>query len=146
MLEIACLILVGERIGVLATIALIFATSALGALLLRVQGFGLLTRIRREMDAGRVPSRELAHGVVIVVAGILLIIPGFISDVLGILLFVPGFRDLGWRMVGRRIRVFTGPYGRRPGPAANDRVIDLDEGDYSREPEDERSRLPEDRR
>lgn len=144
-LEIAVLVTVGGEIGVLATIALIFGTAALGAVLLRIQGFGILTRIRNEMDAGRVPSREMAHGVMIMIAGVLLMIPGFVSDVLGLLLFLPPFRDLGWSALKRRIRIITastdGPFRRARQPG----TIDLDADEYSRDDERDSVRLPPDR-
>lgn len=104
-LEIAVFVVVGSKIGVLATLGLVFATAVLGSILLRIQGFGLVGRIRREVDAGRVPGRELVHGVMMVAAAILLITPGFITDAIGFLLFIPPFRDLGWRFLRRRILV-----------------------------------------
>ena len=72
--EIAGFVIVGSQIGVLATLALVIAAGVLGALLLRVQGFGVMARVRKELDAGNDPSRELANGAMILVAGILLLI------------------------------------------------------------------------
>ncbi len=124
---------VGREIGALATVGLVLASSIAGAMLLRHQGLSVMTRIRAEMDAGRDPSRQLAHGAMIVVASILLIIPGFITDIIGLLLFLPPVRDLAWRTFKGRIVVAssftTGGFSSRP----RDRVIDLDDGDYSRE-------------
>jgi UPF0716 protein FxsA len=59
------------------------------------------------MRANRVPGRELVHGVMILVAGVLLLTPGFVTDSLGFLLFVPAFRDMVWRLVKDRIVVQT---------------------------------------
>ncbi|MBZ9703302.1 MULTISPECIES: FxsA family protein [unclassified Mesorhizobium] len=133
LLEIAGFVIVGRQIGALATVGLVLASSIAGALLLRHQGFGVMSRISTEMGAGRDPSRQLAHGAMIVLAAILLIIPGFISDIFGILLFLPPVRDLAWRRLKGRIVVATnfsaGGFRGRP----RDRVIDLDDGDYSRE-------------
>lgn len=133
LLEIAGFVVVGREIGALATVGLVLASSIAGAMLLRHQGLSVMTRIRAEMDAGRDPSRQLAHGAMIVVASILLIIPGFITDIIGLLLFLPPVRDLAWRTFKGRIVVATnfttgGFSGRR-----RDRVIDLEDGDYSRE-------------
>lgn len=142
-LEIACLIAVGGEIGVLATLALVFGTAVLGSILLRVQGFGILRRIQMEMDAGRVPSREMAHGVMIMLAGLLLMAPGFITDLVGLLLFIPGLRDAGWSLIRRRIRLFT--WSRRGhGRHAGERqpTIDLDNDDYTRS---DHTRLPPER-
>lgn len=135
LLEIAGFVLVGSEIGVLSTIGLVLLSAVLGSILLRVQGFGVMTRIRTEMEAGRDPSKELANGAMIVLAGILLVIPGFISDIVGILLFLPPVRALAWRFLSKRVR-FTSDFGgfaRRSGPAGG-KTIDLDEDDFSRQP------------
>ncbi|QND68951.1 membrane protein FxsA [Mesorhizobium loti] len=133
LLEIAGFVVVGRQVGALATVGLVLASSIAGALLLRHQGFSVMTRIRTEMDAGRDPSRQLAHGAMIVLAAILLIIPGFITDIIGLLLFLPPVRDLAWRALKGRVVLATnfstgGFRGRQ-----RDKTIDLDDGDYSRE-------------
>ncbi|MFD2053864.1 FxsA family protein [Mesorhizobium calcicola] len=132
LLEIAGFVVVGRQVGALATVGLVLASSIAGALLLRHQGFSVMTRIRAEMDAGRDPSRQLAHGAMIVLAAILLIIPGFITDIIGLLLFLPPVRDLAWRTLKSRVVLATsfstgGFRGRQ-----RDKTIDLDDGDYSR--------------
>lgn len=132
LLEIAGFVVVGRQVGALATVGLVLASSIAGALLLRHQGFSVMTRIRAEMDAGRDPSRQLAHGAMIVLAAILLIIPGFITDIIGLLLFLPPVRDLAWRALKGRVVLATnfstgGFHGRQ-----RDKTIDLDDGDYSR--------------
>jgi UPF0716 protein FxsA len=135
LLEIAAFIVIGGQIGVLATFAIIFLTAVLGAVLMRIQGFGLIERIRHQTRQGGVPGKELVHGVMILLAGILLILPGFITDTLGILLFVPAIREIGWKLVRRRIVVsgaFAGSwqYGRGPADSGSIRTIELDEGEY----------------
>ncbi|KXF79243.1 exclusion suppressor FxsA [Paramesorhizobium deserti] len=140
-LEIAGFVIVGSHIGVLATLALVVLGGMLGFFLLRVQGFSLLQKIRAEAAAGRVPDRELVHGAMLVLAAILLIIPGFFTDICGLLLFIPPVRDLVWRYLSRSGVIVTmgatryGPgyeAGQKP---ARDRVIDLDPEDYSRKPD-----------
>lgn len=101
--EIGTFIVVGGKIGVFWTLAMVFATAVLGTILLRVQGLGLMNKIQREMADGRVPGRELVHGVMIMIAGVLLLTPGFITDTIGFLLFVPAIRDAGWRLLKNRI-------------------------------------------
>ncbi|HWK63891.1 MAG TPA: FxsA family protein [Rhizobiaceae bacterium] len=139
LLEIAVFVMVGSEIGVLPTIGLILLSGVLGALLLRWQGFGAMQRIRRESEQGRIPGRELAHGAMIVLAGILLLIPGFISDLFGLLLFIPAVRDVAWRFLSSRITVVTGfsagarGFGQR-GFRDRERTIDLDEDEYSKTP------------
>lgn len=138
LLEIAAFVVIGGEIGVFATLAMVFVTAVLGSILLRVQGFGLLQRIRKETDAGRVPGREMVHGVMILVAGVLLLTPGFITDTLGFLLFVPAIRDAGWSLLKGRI-LFSGGFsagGPHPSrPETDGRTIDLDAEDYTAEPD-----------
>ena len=105
LIEIAVFVVVGGKIGVLSTIALVILSGVAGSMLLRIQGFGALNRIRAELDAGRDPGRELAHGAMIMLAGMLLLIPGFVTDIIGLLLFLPPVRDLAWRFLKRRIVV-----------------------------------------
>lgn len=132
LLEIAGFIVVGQQVGVLATIALIIFTTILGAVLLRVQGFGLLARVRQTVEAGGVPGREVVHGFMILVAGILLVAPGFVTDTLGLLLFIPAVRDIAWNFLRRRVIIVGQGQGfeahsSRP---QRDKVIDLDAQDY----------------
>lgn len=130
--EIAGFVLVGREIGVLATIGLIILSGILGAILLRVQGFGVLRRAQAEIDAGRDPGRELANGAMILIAGILLLLPGFITDIVGLLLFIPPVREAVWRLIKGRIRV-VGSFGStaRRNPGRGGQMIDLDPEEYS---------------
>ena len=146
--EIAVFVMVGSEIGALATIALVIATTILGAVLLRVQGFGVIQRIRNSVEQGGTPARELVHGLMILAAGILLVLPGFITDAIGLLLFIPPVRDFAWRLVRNRVVVRGGVFhagmgrgfGRR-----NGRTIDLDAEEYStrQRPDPDRPRLDE---
>ncbi len=143
--EIAGVVVVGSHIGVLWTLALVVAAGMLGAFLLRIQGFGAMTRARAELAGGGDPSRELADAAMILVAGILLLIPGFVTDIAGLLLFLPPVRHLAWRFFSRRIVVSTTGFAgfrqsgvRQAGPGrtgsgrhGRDRTIDLDADEYS---------------
>ena len=76
----------------------------------------------------------------ILLAGVLLLIPGFITDIIGLLLFIPPVRDLAWRFLRSRVSVVSGGLRRRlrgGGPAARGKTIDLDEDDYSTRPDDD---------
>lgn len=132
-------VLVGGQIGVLATIGLVLLTATTGMFLLRHQGFGVLTRIRAALDQGEAPAREMVHGVMIAMAGLLLLTPGFITDSLGLLLFVPTVRERVWSFLRRNITVVgvggvgmtgAGRPRRERGP-----TIDLDPEDYRGEPD-----------
>lgn len=132
LLEIAGFVVVGREIGALATVGLVILSSVAGSLLLRHQGFGVMARVRTEMDAGRDPSRQLAHGAMIVLAAILLIIPGFITDIFAILLLLPPVRDFAWRLLKSRIVMATS-FSSGFSARRRNNVIDLDDSDYSRD-------------
>jgi len=133
--EIAAFVVIGGQIGVWATLGMVFLTAIIGSFLLRWQGVGLFNRINTEMRANRVPGRELVHGVMILIAGVLLLTPGFVTDSLGFLLFVPAIRDLVWRAVKDRIVVQTmsSGFGSATGNRqAEEGVVDLDEDEFQR--------------
>ena len=138
--EIAAFVIIGGQIGVWWTLLMVLVTAIGGSILLRIQGFGLLNRIRSEIDAGRVPSRELVHGVMILIAGILLLTPGFITDAMGFALFIPQLRDALWAFARKRIRfetvVMQGESRRSSYRDDDGTVIDLDEDEFNRDPDD----------
>jgi UPF0716 protein FxsA len=133
--EITLFVLVGGQIGVLATIGLVILTAAAGSILLRWQGMKALARIQIELAANRVPSKELVQGVMILLAGLLLMTPGFLTDMLGLLLFIPPVRDAVWRFLSARVNVqtFGGGFAQRGAGRAEPGVVDLDEDEYQRE-------------
>jgi UPF0716 protein FxsA len=132
LLEIAGFVIVGKQIGALATVVLVLASTVAGSMLLRHQGFGVMAKVRAEMDAGRDPSRQLAHGAMIVLAAVLLIVPGFITDILALLLLLPPVRDFAWRHLKSRV-VVAGNFGMGGfGSRERGKTIDLDDDDYSR--------------
>jgi UPF0716 protein FxsA len=136
LLEIASFILVGQAIGVLATLALVMLSAVVGIVLLRFQGAGILRRLQTEAQRGIDPGRELVHAALLAVAAFLLIVPGFFGDVIGILLFLPFIRDLAWKMIKPRIVVassFASNAGFRTQPPSRDNVVDLDEDEFRRE-------------
>lgn len=138
--EIAGFVIVGKEIGVLATLGLIILSAVLGFSLLRRQGLSLLNQMKAETAAGRAPQREIIHGTMLILAGILLIIPGFLTDIIGLLLFIPFVRDVIWnRFLRNRIVMATsfktttstsGNYS-QPNYPQDDDIIDLDPEDYS---------------
>ena len=101
-LEIAVFVQVAGAIGVLDTLGVLVLFSVGGLLLVRHEGLGTMARMRAELDAGRVPAGQLADGFWLCIAGLLLIIPGFVTDVAGLLLLLPPVRSLAKRGVVRR--------------------------------------------
>jgi UPF0716 protein FxsA len=104
--ELYVLIQVGHVIGGLQTILLLIAVSMIGAWLVKREGLATLKRVRQRIDEGEVPGRELVDGLLILLAGALLLTPGFLSDIAGILLLLPPVRAVvrasAVRMLTRR--------------------------------------------
>ena len=101
--EITVMIQVGQLIGVVNTIGLLLLVSLIGVWLVKRQGIGVMVRFREQRMAGRLPAAEVFDGALILVAGVLLIIPGFVTDALGLLLLVPPIRAVARRVVSRRV-------------------------------------------
>ena len=110
--EIATFIMVGGAIGVLPTLALVVLAAMAGVAIVRVQGLQTLGRLQASLDVGGDPSGPLAHGALIVIAGILLVIPGFLTDVVGLLLLVPAVRSTLIRRGAARTTVHVSTFGR----------------------------------
>jgi UPF0716 protein FxsA len=88
-IELYLLIKVGSLIGALPTVALVLSISLAGAWLVRHQGFEILRRIQAELAQGRLPAAELLDGAMVLVGGVLLLTPGFFTDVLGLFFLIP---------------------------------------------------------
>ena len=159
--EIAAFIVIGGQIGVVATLGMVLLTAIIGTYLLRRQGMELMGQARAELDAGRVPAREVADGVMLLVAGILLLTPGFVTDAIGFSLFLPPVRAAIRAFVASRVRV-VGPGGVTMGEMGDmmgaarrrasgrdgreDGVVDLDTTDYTRRDTDDERNAAEVRR
>ncbi|MEA3363903.1 MAG: FxsA family protein [Thermodesulfobacteriota bacterium] len=92
-IELYVLIEAGRQIGVGATIGMIFLTGIAGAYLARSQGFNLINRIQTEMYQGRIPAEEMMDGAMILSGGLLLLTPGFCTDLFGFCLLTPVTRQ-----------------------------------------------------
>ena len=92
--EIAILINVGEQIGGWYTVAIVILTAFAGAHLVRQQGLSTLMHAQQKMQAGTMPELEMAEGLLLVIAGVLLVTPGFITDGIGFLLSLPMTRPI----------------------------------------------------
>ena len=92
LVELAVIVQVAGSIGALNTIGLLIAVSLVGAWLAKHQGLGVLRRIQAALDRGTMPSNEVADGGLILLAGALMIAPGFVSDAVALLLLLPPTR------------------------------------------------------
>lgn len=110
--ELAVFVLVEQQIGLLNSLLIAVLTAVIGSALVRRAGVSVIGDIRRKSSEGIVPGRELTHGAAVLVAGALLISPGFLTDVIGFTLLVPTVRDLIHRQVvkrlGDKVTVITG--------------------------------------
>lgn len=100
--EIALLIGIGRQIGFVATVALLLLTGLLGAFLARSQGLGMVRRMQSEMAAGRAPAGQLVDGALILLAGVLLLIPGVLTDAIGFFCLLPAGRTVLKRWLRKR--------------------------------------------
>lgn len=92
LVEIYLLIEVGGIIGVLPTIGLVVMTAVLGAFLMRAQGFATLAKVQENLQRGEIPAVPLFEGALILIAGALLLTPGFFTDAFGFLCLFPPLR------------------------------------------------------
>ena len=93
-IEIYILIKLGTILGALVSISLVVLTGILGAYLARLQGLNTFLRIQESLRLGRLPSGELLDAVLILVAGVLLLTPGFLTDTIGFILLIQTTRSL----------------------------------------------------
>ena len=92
-IEIYLLIEIGSMFGALTAVTLVILTGFLGAFLSRMQGLKTLFRIQESLRDGRMPSGELMDALLIVIAGLVLLTPGFLTDSAGFLLLIPSTRN-----------------------------------------------------
>ncbi|MFZ5652800.1 MAG: FxsA family protein [Pseudomonadota bacterium] len=121
--ELWLLIRVGAAIGATLTVALVLATAALGIGVINRQGLRTLTRARAGLARGAPPAAEMIEGLLRALAGLLLVLPGPLTDTAGLLGLIPGLR----RWLARRL-LASGRLG-QPGAGRGDLI----EGDYERE-------------
>jgi UPF0716 protein FxsA len=122
LVEIAVFVQVGGWIGLWPTLVLVVLTAVLGTWQLRAQGLATLLRARDQVDRGALPARELFDGACLLVAGALLLTPGFVTDGAGFLLFLPPVRDTLRQFLARYVQASmearsSSSSGVGPGPA-----------------------------
>ena len=135
LVELALLLKIGSVAGWWPTFLLVLLTGAVGAWLARREGLRCLQRVRRNLEAGELPGDPLIDAVMILVAGVLLVTPGVLTDLLGFALLLPVFRRVIKRRLQRRfqahVKMYTTggwpPSAGGPGahdPGAHDKIID----------------------
>ena len=137
LVEIILLIWVSPRTHWSSTLMLVILTGAWGAYLAKSQGYSILARIQAETAAGRVPTKELIDGLLVLIGGIVLLTPGLLTDLAGFCLMLPGFRAIIRERVKKKFASQVGHFkmptpdgmGARtqetPNHPKNDDVIDV---------------------
>lgn len=126
--EMYLLIEVGGQIGTLPTIGLVMLTAVIGVALLKKQGLATLTRGLGRMQRGEAPIGEMAEGILLAVAGALLLTPGFVTDAVGFMLLWPPTRVIVARWMLSRVKIVM---PNRPNDPANPQSNTI-EGDFER--------------
>lgn len=112
-LEIALLLRVGSAIGWVTTLLIVIVTAVLGSAMLRQQGLATLNKARLRMDSGEMPAQQLLEGIMIMIGGVLLLTPGFVTDAFGFACLIPFSRQwLASRIASRAIVNLSGGAGR----------------------------------
>ena len=132
-IEMYLLITVAGYIDAWPTIALVMLTAVIGVALLKRQGLATLTRGVSRMNAGEVPAQEMAEGILLAVAGALLLTPGFVTDAVGFILLFPPSRQALVVLLLKRVEIHTtAPGAQAPeGAPAKSRPVII-EGDYEK--------------
>lgn len=133
--EIAVFIIVGSFIGVIPVLLLMIAGAFLGSAILRTQGILQFQQVQSSLKKGEHPSLSLMEAAMVILAGILLIIPGFITDVIALLLLIPSVRYmlLKWLLY----KGYISTYDFKKPDQEDHRVI---EGEWQREDDDKKNK------
>ncbi|NOQ63872.1 MAG: exlusion protein FxsA [Methyloprofundus sp.] len=129
-IEIYLLLQIGGIVGVFPTILLVVSTAIVGAGLLRQQGLATWQRLQDNLQKGELPAYEMVEGPILLVGGILLLTPGFFTDVIGFACLIPpARRKIALYIIEKRLT----PAGAAPqGPQAKEKINVID-GEFKRE-------------
>ncbi|MCG6886019.1 MAG: FxsA family protein [Proteobacteria bacterium] len=135
LVEIYFLIKVGDVIGAGWTVFLVVFTAVLGVWLLRVQGISTVYKVQATLEQGELPATAILEGMLLLVAGALLLTPGFVTDTIGFLLLIPPLRArlAGWMLLKGVLQAGMPP-SRRPGTGTGHTQRTI-EGEYERRDE-----------
>lgn len=131
-IEISLFVTVGGAIGLWPTLFIVFGSALLGSVLMRSQGQQAMKRLQASFDQQQDPSEPLADGAMILIAGMLLIAPGFFTDTLGLLLLLPPVRHKVFTYLRSRVNVQGAQFSMRSGfgPGFGASRGDVIDGDF----------------
>lgn len=104
-IEISVLMQVGALIGAWPTVAIVILSAWLGAKYVRQQGLATMQSVQTKMAQGEMPSSEIVTGMMLLVAGVLLVTPGFVTDIVGLSLLIPSVRQALASTVQKHIKI-----------------------------------------
>ncbi len=131
LIEIGLFILLGQAIGLWPTLFGVLVTALIGSAIIRSQGQSLISDIKRQFEAGALPAEQLFNGLIIGIAGALLLTPGYFTDTVGFLLLVPQLRHLLYAYLKTKITVTSfATETRTETRSRRDGVVDLDDDSW----------------
>ncbi|MEH6404384.1 MAG: FxsA family protein [Sneathiella sp.] len=134
-IEISVFIQVGGEIGAFNTIFLTILTAVTGVALLRMQGLSVLMKAQETLNKGETPLNEIFSGILLALAGLFLLIPGFVTDGIGFLLFLPPLRNAIAHWLARTVKIngvggFKASSGQRSGRGFGPRNSTIIDGEF----------------
>lgn len=129
-IEIALFIQVGGFLGLWPTLAIVVLTALAGTILLRGQGLATMTNLQNAMGKGENPMDHMAHGAMILVAGVVLLTPGFFTDAVGLALLIPGVRNAVIKYGASRVKNNPNVHVFQQGQQHPDPEPDVVDADY----------------
>ncbi|WP_086984581.1 FxsA family protein [Vibrio aphrogenes] len=144
-IEIALFIQVGGVIGLWPTIAIVLLTAFFGASLVRSQGIQTVMSVQSRLQQGELPAQQIIEGVMLAVAGVLLLTPGFMTDLLGMIVLLPAPRAWLAQQAMQRVKVnassthFHSQYGDNPFQnSEHDQQGDIFEGEFEKQADEDK--------
>ena len=126
LIEIGLFAWLGQTIGVWPTLGGVVITAIVGSLLLRWQGFAVVRQLQATVSRGELPARQVADALLIGLGAILLLLPGYFTDLLGLLLFIPFVRSGLYAFIARRIKIVSPARASAEEP----QVVQLDQSNW----------------
>ncbi|WP_026959517.1 MULTISPECIES: FxsA family protein [Aliagarivorans] len=136
--EIYVLIAVGAKVGAFSTIALTLLTAIVGGSLVRSQGLQTAFAAQNAMNRGEAPAQQMLEGLMLIIAGVLLFMPGFITDSVGMLLLIPALRGAAAQRLIVKGYMQSVRFRRPPGGGSDS---DVYEGEFERKDDNDHDRL-----
>lgn len=141
-IEISVLMQVGELLGMWPTIGIVILSAWIGAKYVRQQGLATLQSVQTKMAQGEMPSSDIVTGLMLLVAGVLLVTPGFVTDIFGLSLLIPSVRQAIAASVQKHIKVNPHVAGNSAGAGFHHGNVYENE-EFSHTPDPENKAIPQ---